>query len=117
MSNTNIKEVMTYEDFTKLDVRVGTIVNCERVKDSEKLLRLEVDFGPLGLRQILSGIAKWYLPEELIGVQTTFVVNLPTRKMMGFESQGMLFALGLDDAEKPILLISKAKVANGNGAR
>jgi methionyl-tRNA synthetase len=115
-----VKEAKTginYEDFSKIDVRIGTIVTCERIEKSEKLLKLEVDFGGLGKRQILAGIANWYAPEELVGLQTTFVINLEPRKMMGMESQGMVFALGLEDNEKPVLLTPKEPVENGSGAR
>jgi methionyl-tRNA synthetase len=111
------KTTINYEDFNKIDVRIGTITACERIEKSDKLLKLDVDFGELGKRQVLAGIAKWYQPEELIGVQTTFVFNLEARKMMGLESQGMIFALGLGDDEKPVLLIPKEPVENGNGAR
>lgn len=112
-----LKSTINYEDFSKIDVRVGTITNAEKVEKSEKLLKLEVDFGEFGKRQILAGVAGWYEPEELIGMQTTFVLNLETRKMMGMESQGMVFALGLDDSKKPIFLMPKETVENGDGAR
>jgi len=111
------KSQTTYDDFLKLDVRVGTIVAADNVEGSTKLLKLDVDFGELGKRQILSGIAKWYTPEELVNKQTTFVINLPARKMMGLESQGMLFAVGLTDEEKPVLLTPNDDVENGNGVR
>jgi len=111
------KSQVKYEDFAKVDVRIGTILTAERLKKSEKLMKLEVDFGSLGKRQILAGIAVWYQPEELIGVQTTFVFNLEPRMMMGLESQGMLFAVGLDDDSKPVLLLPREKIENGDGAR
>ncbi len=112
-----IKPEIEYDDFNKIDVRVGTIVTAEKIEKSDKLLKLEVDFGELGRRQILVGVAMWYQPEELIGKQTTFVVNLKSRKMMGMESQGMLFALGLDNDKKPIFLQPSENVSNGDGAR
>lgn len=111
------KSTINYDEFSKIDVRVGTIISAEKVDKSIKLLKLEVDFGELGKRQILSGIAAWYQPEELVGVQTTFVINLETRKIMGLESQGMIFALGLDDDKKSVLLLPKEGVENGEGAR
>jgi len=86
-----MKEEIQYEDFTKLDIRVGTILVAEEVEGSEKLIRLEVDFGE-EKRQILSGIKKYYEPEKLVGRQFMFVVNLAPRKMMGLESQGMIVA-------------------------
>lgn len=79
-----------FEDFLKVDMRVGTIKECELVAGSDKLLKMQVDFGSLGMRQILSGIQKSYTPLELIGTQGIFVVNLKPRKMMGMESQGMM---------------------------
>ena len=111
------KNAINYEDFVKIDIRIGTITSAENVKKSKKLIRLEVDFGELGKRQILTGIAEWYKPEELVGMQTTFVVNLEPRKLMGLESQGMIFALGLDDNRKPVFLLPKESVENGEGAR
>ncbi len=113
-----IKPQITYEDFTKLDIRAGTVVSAERVEGSEKLIKLQVDFGPqIGQKQILTGLLKWYKPEDLIGIQTTFILNLPPRKMMGLISEGMILALGLSDDQKPTLLKPKKKVKNGEGVR
>lgn len=113
-----IKPEITYEDFTKLDIRAGTVANAERVEGSEKLIKLQVDFGPqIGQRQILTGLLQWYKPEDFIGLQTTFIVNLPPRKMMGLVSEGMILALGLSDDQKPTLLKPKRKVKNGEGVR
>jgi methionyl-tRNA synthetase len=112
-----VKNKINYEEFSKIDVRVGTIINVQKVENSDKLLKLEVDFGEFGKRQILTGIAKWYKPEDLVGVQTTFVINLEARKLMGMESQGMIFALGLDDNRKPVFLLPRESVENGEGAR
>ncbi len=111
------KSQIEYSDFSKVDVRVGTILSCEAVENSDKLLLLKVDFGSLGKRQILSGIAKWYECSELINVQTLFVVNLLPKKMMGYDSEGMLFALGLDDTDRPVLVIPREHVKDGEGAR
>ena len=111
------KNTINYEDFDKIDVRIGTIISAENVKNSKKLIRLEVDFGELEKRQVLTGIAEWYKPEDLIGMQTTFVVNLEPRKLMGLESQGMVFALGLDDNKKPVFILPREPVENGEGAR
>jgi len=87
-------EFITIDDFIKLDLRVGTIVECEIVEGSEKLLKSQVDFGDLGMRQVLSGIKKYYTSEVMKGKQALFVINLKPRKMMGHSSQGMmLFAL------------------------
>ncbi len=85
------------DDVIKVDLRVGTITSAESVPDSEKLIKLQVDFGDLGTRQIFAGVRKWYHPEDLLGKQGIFVCNLKPRKMMGQESQGMmLLAEGSD---------------------
>ena len=112
-----IKPIINYEEFSKIDIRVGTILSAEKIEKSEKLLRMEVDFGFLGKRQILAGISQWYDPKELIGKQTTFVLNLQPRTMMGLESQGMLFAIGLEEGSKPVLIQMSKEVENGDGAR
>lgn len=111
------KNSINFNEFNKIDVRVGTIIGAESVERSKKLIKLEVDLGELGKRQVLTGIAQWYKPEDLVGMQTTFVVNLESRKLMGLESQGMIFALGLDDNKKPVFLLPKDSVENGEGAR
>lgn len=90
------KDFITIDDFVKLDLRIGTIVECEIVAGSDKLLKSQVDFGQLGMRQILSGIRKAYGPEDMKGKQALFVVNLKPRKMMGHDSQGMML-LALDE--------------------
>ncbi len=84
-----VKENIQFDDFTKLDLRLGTVLEAEKVKKSNKLLKLEVDLG-FERRTILSGIAKHYSTEEIIGKQVVVVANLAPRKMMGFESQGMV---------------------------
>ena len=89
------KPEITYDEFSKLDVRIGTIVHAEIVPDADKLLRLEVDLGEEQPRQIVSGIREFVDdPSDLVGKQTTFIVNLEPRVIRGFESQGMLFAVG-----------------------
>jgi len=91
--------MITIDDFKKVEVRVGTVKSAERIPDTDKLLRLEVDFGEEALRQIVSGIAA-YTPDlnELVGRQLAFVTNLEPRTIRGFESNGMLFAVGQDDS-------------------
>lgn len=85
------KENVTIDDFDKLDIRVGKVVVCEKVPKSSKLLRFELEVGS-ERRQILSGIAKYYEPEELIGKNVLFIANFPPRKMMGCESNGMILS-------------------------
>ena len=97
-----IAEPCTFDDFTKLDIRVGTVLECEKVKKADKLLKFTIDDGLKG-RTIVSGIAKWYQPEELIGKQVCFIANFPTRTLKGVESQGMI--LSAEDADGRLVVI------------
>ena len=87
---------ISYDDFAKLDIRIGTVVAAELVPETDKLIKCNVDFGdPLaggGQRTIVSGIAQWKTPESLVGRQFPYVVNLAPRVLRGVESQGMLLA-------------------------
>lgn len=85
------KETVGFEDFEKLDIRVGKVVACEKVPKSSKLLRFELEVGS-ETRQILSGIAKYHKPEDFIGKNVLFIANFAPRKMMGYESQGMILS-------------------------
>ncbi len=87
-----IKPVVDFSDFEKLDIRVATIKNCEKVKKANKLLKFTLDDGSGTDRTIVSGIAKFYKPEVLIGKQVCFIANLAPRKLMGIESQGMILS-------------------------
>ncbi len=87
-----VKAPVTFEDFEKLDIRVGHIKNCEKVKKANKLLKFTIDDGSGTDRTIVSGIAKFYEPEELIGKDVLFIANFPPRKLMGIESQGMILS-------------------------
>lgn len=82
---------ISIEDFMKVDLRVGKILSCERIPKSKKLLKMEVDLG-FEKRQILAGMAPYYLPEEMLGRRVVVVANLKPAKLMGIESQGMLLA-------------------------
>ena len=98
----NTKPIIEYADFEKLDMQVGTIAVAEKVAKSSKLLRLEVDLGAMR-RQIISGIAQKFSPEELIGKKVLVLVNLKPIKMMGLESCGMILVAGssIEDLELP----------------
>ncbi len=85
------KDAVSFEDFEKLDIRVGKVVVCEKVPKSSKLLRFELEVGS-ERRQILSGIANYYKPEDLVGKNVLFIANFPPRKMMGLESNGMILS-------------------------
>ena len=88
-----MKDEVAFSDFQKLDLRVGRVVSADKVEGSTNLIRLEVDLGKeCGVKKILSGIAKWYKPKQLLNKKFIFVVNLAPKKMMGEDSQGMILA-------------------------
>ena len=87
-----IKPVIAFDDFEKIDVRVGLIKACEKVKKADKLLKFTIDDGSGQDRTIVSGIAKYYKPEDLVGRRVCFVANLAPRKLKGIESQGMILS-------------------------
>jgi len=108
-----IKPLVTIDDVTRLDIRVGTIQSVEEVTASRKLMKLTVDFGD-HTRSILSGIRQERQnPAEIEGQQALFVVNLPDRKMAGELSQGMLFDIGFEDNIKPALSVPERPLPNG----
>ncbi len=105
-----IKPEVSFEDFEKLDIRVGHILNCEKVKKSKKLLKFTIDDGSGVERTICSGIAAYYEPEQLIGKDVLFVANFAPRKMMGIESQGMILsAVNFDGTLNVTSLLGKVK--------
>ena len=105
-----IKPEVSFDDFEKLDIRVGHILNCEKVKKSKKLLKFTIDDGTGTERTICSGIAAYYEPEDLIGKDVLFVANFAPRKMMGIESQGMILsAVNFDGSLNVTSLLGKVK--------
>ncbi len=105
-----VKETVSYDDFEKLDIRVGHIKACEKVKKSKKLLKFLIDDGSGTDRTILSGIAAYYEPEQLVGKDVLFIANFATRKMMGMESQGMILsALNFDGSLSVTSVLSEVK--------
>ena len=116
-------EYVTYEEFKKMDIRIGTIREIEPVPDTDKLLRCQIDFGDKNeagesvFRQIISGIREFYPEyEKLIGKQVLYIVNLEPRKIKGFESNGMLMAVdGVDGA--PVFLVPEGIVPVGSKVR
>lgn len=98
-----MKPIVNFEDYVKIDVRVGKIVAAEIPAGSEALIKFSVDFGEDGVKTIFSGIKKWYTPEELVGRQTTWVLNLAPKKTPFGDSEGMLFAVDQEDG-KPLIL-------------
>ena len=91
-----MSEEVSYDDFAKLDIRIGTVIAAELVPETDKLIKCTVDFGDQpslgGQRTIVSGIAQWKKPEDLIGKQLPYIVNLAPRMLRGVLSQGMLLA-------------------------
>ena len=109
-------EIITYDDFAKLKIVIGTITNVEEVADSNKLLKLTVDIGEETPRQILSGIKKFFIdPQALVGVQTPFLINLETKIIAGLESQGMILAAS--NAEQFSLLTLQQQLPSGSIVR
>ena len=105
-----VKPEVSFEDFEKLDIRVGHILNCEKVKKSKKLLKFTIDDGTGTERTICSGIAAYYEPEDLIGKDVLFVANFAPSKMMGIESQGMILsAVNFDGSLNVTSLLGKVK--------
>ena len=97
-----VAPTVTFDDFQKLDIRVGKVLECEKIKKADKLLKFTIDDGMKG-RTIVSGIAKFYNPEDLIGKEVCFIANFPTRKLKGVESQGMI--LSAEDADGRLVVI------------
>ena len=104
-----------YDDFAKLDIRIGKVVAAELVPETDKLIKCTVDFGPEGQRTIVSGIAQWKKPEELVGKQLPYIFNLAPRMLRGVESQGMLLAAS--DEEGVALLLAEREVPAGTQLR
>ncbi|RAR49616.1 methionine--tRNA ligase [Flavobacterium lacus] len=107
------KETTTFEDFSKLDMRVGTILEAEKMPKANKLLVLKVDTG-IDVRTIVSGIAEYFSPEEVIGKRVTILINLAPRALRGVESQGMI--LMTNNAEGKLVFVNPDKEGVDNGA-
>jgi methionyl-tRNA synthetase len=109
---TGLAPTITIDDFSKIDLRVATVLEAERVKGADKLLRLVVDLG-FEKRQILAGIALAYQPESLVGRKVVIVANLQPRKMRGLESNGMIVAASIGPEDKPVLAGFQEEIPNG----
>lgn len=111
-----VKKTIDFSDFEKLDIRVGRIKQCERVKKANKLLKFTIDDGSGTDRTIVSGIAKFYEPETLVGTDICFIANLAPRKLMGIESQGMILsAVDFDDSLSVIRVDREVKAGSQVG--
>lgn len=111
-----MESTIEFSDFQKIEILAGKVLNVAEIEESDKLLKLEVDFGEHGKKQILSGIKEWFNPSDLKGNQYLFVTNIAPRKMMGIESQGMILAV--DDGDAKVVLVSPLEeVENGSKVR
>jgi methionyl-tRNA synthetase len=110
------KEDITFDDFSKMDIRIGTILEAERVPKTDKLLKLLIDTG-FDQRTVVSGIAEFYKPEDIIGQQVSILVNLAPRKIKGIESKGMILMAENVKGELSFVSPSKEGINNGSGIR
>lgn len=111
-----LDEKISFDDFEKVEIKVGEILEVEKIEKSDKLLKLKVNLGEKKPRQIISGISKYYKnpEEELVGKQAMFVSNLAPRKIFGYESDGMIFAV--NDKDNFSILSPVIKIKNGTVA-
>ncbi len=110
------KAETSFDDFSKMDIRVGTILEAERVPKTEKLLKLKIDTG-IDQRTVVSGIAEYYKPEDIIGQQVSILVNLAPRKIKGIESQGMILMAENNAGELSFVAPTKDNMNNGGGIK
>lgn len=103
--------MMNFDDFAKVELKVGTILSAESVEGSDKLIKFQIDLGEENPRQVLAGIKAWYDPKDLVGQQVVVTANLEPRKLMGLESQGMILLAGDDN---PVFLIPQKEVSPGS---
>jgi methionyl-tRNA synthetase len=109
----SVQPYISIDDFAKVELVVGTIEQCESIKESDKLLKLQVDFGPRGKRQILAGIRAFYQATDLIGKQAVFIFNLKPRMMLGYESQGMML-VAENEHKQPKIIAPSFPIPNGS---
>jgi len=107
-----VKMEISFEEFQKLDLRVGKIIEANQIPGSRNLIRMIVDFGT-EKRQAVAGLLQWYKPEELVGEKCAFILNLQRRKLMGVESQCMIFAAE-DNKGNVVVLQPEKDVAEGS---
>ena len=106
--------MITFDDFLKLDIRIGTVTAADKILGADKLIRLELDMGG-ETRQVVAGMAPAYAPEEFVGKQVPILVNLEPRKLRGVESRGMILAVDIDG--KPVMLVPDKEVPPGSVVR
>lgn len=107
--------MITIDDFAKLELKIGTILEAQEVEESEKLIKCIVDLGEEKPRQILAGVKQWYKAKDLIGKQVVVAANLESKMMMDLESQGMLLAADAKDG--PVFLTVPKEVSPGTSIR
>ncbi len=107
--------MINFDDFVKVELRVGTVLEAGEMEGSEKLIKLKIDLGEDEPRQILAGVKQWYKPKDFVGKQVVVVANLEPRVMMGLESQGMMLAADSEDG--PVFLTVSSKVPPGTKIR
>ena len=105
-----VKPDTSFDDFSKMDIRVGTVLDCQKVPKADKLLQFKIDDG-MGGRTIVSGIAQYYNPEDLVGKQVCFIANFPPRKLKGVESQGMILSAVNSDGKLIVIQPSQPTAA------
>jgi methionyl-tRNA synthetase len=105
--------MINYEDFAKIEIKIGKVINAEKVPETDKLLKLEVDFGNDDIRIIVSGIAHVISPEDIVNKTLPFVTNLEPRNIRGIESQGMIM-VAVDGDDNPVLLEPNKKIKPGS---
>ncbi|MCA9383577.1 tRNA-binding protein [Candidatus Dojkabacteria bacterium] len=109
----DIKPTIEFQELDKIDIRVGEILAVEDITESDKLVKLEVDFGEFKRTIVVGMKQERENPSEIIGLQALFVVNLAPRTIMGIESEGMLFDIGYQDKITPVLAVPEKEVPNG----
>ena len=108
----NLSTEISFDEFQKLDLRVGKIIEANHIPGSRNLIRMMVDFGE-EKRQAVAGLLQWYKPEDLVGRKCAFILNLQRRKMMGVESQCMIFAA--EDGKGNVVILQPEKdIAEGS---
>jgi methionyl-tRNA synthetase len=112
-----MKETISFEDFAKIDIRVGEIVSAERVPETDRLLKLAVKMGEENPRTIVSGIYEYFPdPEKLVGIKCAFVANLEPRAIKGIESEGMILAVHSEDNDFSLFEVS-SNIPSGTSAK
>jgi len=107
-------ETINIDDFGKIEIKIGKIIEAEKLAESNKLLKLKVDFGNEDIRQVLSGIAKYYNTEDIVNKEFAFVTNLEPRKMLEYESQAMILACHDEITNNVSALIPDKEVQAGS---